>query len=59
MGPDEMIIGAPPFEMQLEFAGVLSETPGAASEWGQRTAQGEIDPFDESRLNATGETERL
>lgn len=52
MRPDEMIIGAPPFEIQVEFAGQLGETLGAAGERGETAAQGEIDPFDERRLNA-------
>jgi len=59
MGSDEMVISAPPFEMECEFNGQMSQTPRATGKWGETASQGEIDPFDESGLNATRETEGL
>jgi len=50
MWSDEMIISAPPFEMEVKFAGQLGGAPRTPSEWSETTPQGEIDPFDESRL---------
>ena len=57
--PDEMIIGAPPFEMKVEFARQVGGAPGAAGEWGETAAQGEIEAFNEGGLDAAGQTEGL
>lgn len=56
---DEMVISAPPLEMQVEFAGQLGHAPRTTREWGEATVQGEIEAFDESSLNTTGEPEGL
>ena len=59
MRSDEMIVGAPPLEAVVEFAGQLGGAPGAASERGEGATHGQIEAFNEGGLNATGEAEGL
>ena len=59
MGSHEMIIDAPPFELEREFTGQLGDAPRTPGEWSETTPQGEIDAFDEGGLNTTGETDGL
>ena len=55
----EMVASAPPLEMGFEFGGELSGSPGATGEGGDTLPQGQVEPFDESGIDGTGEAELL
>ena len=46
-----MIVRAPPFDMQEQMFGVLSQRPGLAHQGSNTSADGQIDPLNESGLN--------
>ena len=54
MRPDEMIIGTPPLQMKVEFAGQLGRTPRTAGEWGETATEGQIEALDEGGLDTAG-----
>ena len=51
----EMVVEAPPLEVHQEGMFGLSQRPGLAHQGGNRSANGEIEPFDEGGLNEAGE----
>ena len=51
MRADEMVVRAPPFDMQEQMFRVLSQRPGLAHQRSDTPADGQIDPLNESGLN--------
>ena len=47
--------GAPLLQVGIEFAGQLGGGPGAAGQSSQTVTEGEVDPFDEGRVDRAGE----
>ncbi len=58
MGPDEMVIGPPPFHLALQAGGGLRRRPGAAGQCGDALAHGQVEPFHEGRLQPTTPAQR-
>ncbi len=59
MGTDEMVVRTPPFDMQEQMFGVLSQRPGLSHQRSNTSTDGQIDPFNESRLDELGKAIQL
>jgi len=57
VGAAEVIreVGAPLLQVGIEFAGQLGGGSGAAGQSCQTVTEGEVDPFDEGRVDRAGE----
>ena len=50
-----MVDRSPPVKLKRQVLGGVSRAPGATSQAGERSAYGQIEPFNEGRLDAAGE----
>ena len=59
VGANEVIVDAPPFEVQDEMMKMLSEGPGFSHQGSNASADGQVDALDEGRLDKWSKAELL
>jgi len=59
VGPDDMIVGAPPLNLVLQASGGLCRGPGAAGERGDALAHGQVEAFHEGGLQPPTPAQQL
>ena len=59
MSADEMIVSAPPFDVQEKMFRMLSQRPGFSHQRSNASTDGQVDAFDESSLNELSKAMQL